>query len=251
MFFRKNNFSLTFSKNKEKSWERNTCDDCRKENRKIYSAKNRHLINKKTNEYRKNNPEKIKISKNNFYKKNRDVILTKAKIYYINNKERKKIYNSEYIKKNKKIISEKYKIYKSKNILKFRNYFKLNYKNNPSIKIRQILSSRIRGFLYSNFSKKNRKSIINYLPYSIQDLKEHLEKQFEPWMSWNNYGRYYVDLWRDDDQSTWTWQIDHIIPHSLFKYSSMEDEEFKQCWSLNNLRPFSSKQNVIDGARHG
>lgn len=29
----------------------------------------------------------------------------------------------------------------------------------------------------------------------------------------------------------------------------MEDEEFKKCWALSNLRPYSAKQNIIDGAR--
>jgi hypothetical protein len=33
----------------------------------------------------------------------------------------------------------------------------------------------------------------------------------------------------------------------------MEEESFKNCWKLNNLRPYSAKQNVLDGcyrARH-
>jgi hypothetical protein len=27
----------------------------------------------------------------------------------------------------------------------------------------------------------------------------------------------------------------------------MDDEEFKKCWSLDNLRPLSAKQNILDG----
>jgi hypothetical protein len=46
--------------------------------------------------------------------------------------------------------------------------------------------------------------------------------------------------------TTWTWNIDHIIPHSTFKYISMEDQSFKECWSLTNLRPYSAKQNILD-----
>lgn len=74
-----------------------------------------------------------------------------------------------------------------------------------------------------------------------------MESLFEPWMSWNNYGKYESKTWDDNNMKTWSWQIDHIIPHSTFKYTSMEDEEFKKCWSLENLRPLSSKQNFIDG----
>lgn len=42
-------------------------------------------------------------------------------------------------------------------------------------------------------------------------------------------------------------------PHSLFNYSSSQDEDFRKCWALSNLRPLSSKQNHADGvsrARH-
>ena len=65
-------------------------------------------------------------------------------------------------------------------------------------------------------------------------------------MNWNNHGNYNPETWNDQDQSTWTWQLDHIKPHSKFRYLSMEDEEFKKCWSLNNLRPYSAKQNNKD-----
>lgn len=87
----------------------------------------------------------------------------------------------------------------------------------------------------------------------MEKLKRHLEGQFESWMTWDNHGRYDVKTWNDNDQNTWTWQIDHIIPHSKFHYTSMENQEFKDCWALSNLRPYSAKQNVIDGtsrARH-
>jgi hypothetical protein len=89
---------------------------------------------------------------------------------------------------------------------------------------------------------------MKFLSYTIEELKLHLEKQFESWMNWDNYGIYKSKLWDDDDQSTWRWQIDHIIPQSNFLYTSMEDENFSKCWDLNNLRPYSAKQNCIDGA---
>lgn len=34
------------------------------------------------------------------------------------------------------------------------------------------------------------------------ELKRHLEKLFEPWMNWNNHGRY-TNNWNDQDPSTW------------------------------------------------
>jgi len=66
-------------------------------------------------------------------------------------------------------------------------------------------------------------------------------------MTWENHGKYDPKTWDNNNSKTWTWQIDHIVPHSTFKYSSMEDQAFKECWSLDNLRPYSSKQNQLDG----
>ena len=92
-------------------------------------------------------------------------------------------------------------------------------------------------------------SILKYLPYTIEDLKLYLESKFEWWMNWDNWGMYDVKTWDDNNSLTWTWNIDHIIPQSYFKYVSMEDEEFKRCWALENLRPYSAKQNILDGNR--
>ena len=83
----------------------------------------------------------------------------------------------------------------------------------------------------------------------MQELKEHLEKQFEPWMTWQNQGVYRLDKWDDNDSSTWKWHIDHIVPQSHLLYLSMTDDNFKKCWALENLRPLSGKENVGDGNR--
>ena len=77
---------------------------------------------------------------------------------------------------------------------------------------------------------------------------ENLDKDGKAWMNWSNHGRYNDKIWNDSDSSTWTWQIDHIKPHSDFNYISMKDDDFKKCWSLDNLRPLSAKQNIIDGS---
>lgn len=113
-----------------------------------------------------------------------------------------------------------------------------------------ILKEKIAGRVWAAIkAKKGGKSIKKYFSYTMQELKEHLENQFESWMTWENYGTYRVDTWDDANPFTWTWQLDHIIPHSKFTYTSMEDQAFKDCWALSNLRPYSAKQNVIDGDR--
>ena len=68
-------------------------------------------------------------------------------------------------------------------------------------------------------------------------------------MSWKNWAVYNPKTWNNNDSKTWTWNIDHIIPQSDLPYTSMSDVNFNKCWSLSNLRPYSSKQNILDGNR--
>ena len=68
----------------------------------------------------------------------------------------------------------------------------------------------------------------------------------------DNQGVYNAKTWDDNDSSTWTWQIDHIIPQSDLPYTEMSHDpnsNFQKAWALSNLRPLSAKQNVLDGAR--
>lgn len=64
--------------------------------------------------------------------------------------------------------------------------------------------------------------------YSLAKLREHLQSQFQPGMSWSNYGQ---------------WHIDHIKAVSSFDFNSYDQEAFKNCWSLSNLRPLWARDN--------
>lgn len=72
------------------------------------------------------------------------------------------------------------------------------------------------------------------LGYSVDDLRRHLERQFKQGMDWSN---------RDK------WHIDHIIPVASFSFSSWEDEDFKRCYALSNLRPMWAKDNLKKNAK--
>jgi len=168
-----------------------------------------------------------------YKRKNRKLIADKQKEYYQDHKEESAAYHSAFYQNNKEDIKARVK----KNIYARR-------KTDILFVLKERVSQAARGVV-----KKGRKSIAKYLPYSFQQLKDHLQQQFEFWMTWDNYGVYRLDTWKDNDPTTWTWQIDHIIPHSKFNYTSIEDQAFLDCWALTNLRPYSAKQNVIDGDR--
>lgn len=112
---------------------------------------------------------------------------------------------------------------------------------NPWMKLRGHIRTRVHEALKDTGRSKGGKSITRWLPYTLMDLRTHIESQFEDWMTWSNYGPL-----KDGRR---TWQLDHIVPQSLFSYDSMDSEEFRLCWDLKNLRPLDSVQNVSDGNR--
>lgn len=94
----------------------------------------------------------------------------------------------------------------------------------------QVLSHTISSAIYRVLKGiKSDRHWEDLVGYSIQELKEHLEKQFTSEMSWNNMGEY--------------WEIDHVIPLNLFHYKTEQDKQFQICWSLANLRPLEKIAN--------
>jgi hypothetical protein len=240
------------------------CKDCAKD----YRETNKSIIaNSKKTHYENNKNDILKYQKE-YYKTNRDNILLVQKEYRENNKAKIAALNSLYYEENKLDVNLQHKEYYEKNKEKIvvaqkeyytnnkekvdsyrREYYKNRVQNDLFFRIRRRVSSQVWHFLFKNGLSKNNKSLCKYIPYTIQELIEHLESLFEPWMTWDNYGSYKIKTWNDNDSSTWTWQIDHIIPHSKFQYSSMEDKSFQECWALSNLRPYSAKQNLLDSNR--
>lgn len=91
------------------------------------------------------------------------------------------------------------------------------------------LKKNLRKMLWESVKNKNISSE-NLVGYSFENLKFHLEKQFDSTMSWDNYGSY--------------WSIDHKIPCSWFK---TEEQLIKVGFRLNNLQPLEVNLNKSKG----
>jgi hypothetical protein len=131
---------------------------------------------------------------------------------------------------NKEIVSQQYKNDEFKKTRKrqYNNDYERNRKiTDPIFKLRRNCSRLVNHVLNGS---KNGQSILDYLPYTMDELKRYLENQFDDKMNWDNYGIY--------------WHIDHIYPQSLLPYTSMEDENFKKCWALKNLQPLEAVENM-------
>lgn len=193
------------------------CKECRKLYSKSYYELNREKIIQQNVEIKKNNPERTRAIGRKCAAKR---------------KEKQKRHNE----KNRDKITKQ----KAASIRKKRE-------NDPAFKLRSNISRRINKVIRDNGGVKGGKSISKYMGYSGEELLNHLQKLFESWMTIKNYGKYNPKTWNDCDPITWNWNIDHIIPQSKLPYTSMEDENFKKCWALSNLRPYSAKQNLLDG----
>ena len=128
-----------------------------------------------------------------------------------------KNYRKEYYQKNKEKLREKKRINQTKLIL-----------NNPQYKLAQRFRTAIWQNIKDNGQTKYNNTF-NLLPYTFDELKQHLENLFTDGMRWDNYGE---------------WHVDHAIPQSKFSYTSIDSDEFRQCWSLGNLKPMWGKINT-------
>ena len=168
----------------------------------------------------------------------RDPIKTKKRraTYYADNKEKEIKNNITWTENNRDI----------------RRNINNNFYHNNKLNSHFIIGRKIRSLMWYGLKKNNipkTNKTFNILQFTIETITQHIEKQFEPWMTWSNSGIYDPKTWDDNDPTTWKWQIDHIIPHSDLPYTSINDENFKKCWALENLRPYSAKNNILDGTR--
>lgn len=147
-----------------------------------------------------------------------------------------KKYNEDNLEHNREVQKE----YRKRNIDKIREYnkqYRIEHINEIRVKdrIRDASPSRKISRIVHKSLNKNRcetsKHFEDILGYTTDKLKKHLESQFTVDMTWDNYSRY-------------GWHIDHIIPQCLLPFNSTDDNNFKICWSLYNLRPLWDKDNL-------
>lgn len=198
----------------------NQCKKCLSEKRKKYRIINKEKILISNIKYRKANKEIIK-EKDKKYSQTEEGISVhkKARAKWIkNNPEKNLKAKRKWTRNNKSKKDEYYQKNKDKQI---RNAVEKR-RNCPHLRLRHHISSLIRQRLKNRLSSKNKKLTFDFLPYTVNNLIEHLEKQFTKGMNWNNYGK---------------WHIDHIRPDCSFYYRNVEDKEFQECWALKNLQP--------------
>lgn len=105
-----------------------------------------------------------------------------------------------------------------------------------------VIKTKLRSRLSVALKKKYKSgSAIADLGCSIEELKQHLEKQFYPntetgeIMTWENYGKF-------------GWHIDHIRP--LANFDLTKRKEFIKACHYTNLQPLWAKDNIKKGSKN-
>ena len=130
----------------------------------------------------------------------------------------------EYYQKNKDKIRARVKQYHQEHKQEINEYKKNKYKTDINYKLSELLRNRVRTAIKSY---KRPGSAVKDLGCTVQELKEHLELQFKPGMTWDNHGQ---------------WHIDHIKPLSIFDLS--DPEQFMEACHYSNLQPLWARDNL-------
>ena len=145
-------------------------------------------------------------------------------------------YNKQWRKDHLDRCRELVKVWAKSHPEKVRRFRSLAYKKRISTP-RGKLENSIRCGLYQSLrGNKGGRRWESLVGYSVNELMEHIEKQFQPGMTWKNYGKY-------------GWHIDHKIPKVAFNFEKASDSDFCRCWGLHNLRPLWSVENWSKNAK--
>lgn len=117
---------------------------------------------------------------------------------------------------------------------KARGYSKAHWqrnKDNPAVRFTSAMRCAVGRSLGAGRSV----GAFRHLSFSVEELRDHLERQFLPGMTWGNYGK---------------WHVDHIIPLASFRIEDPGCEGFGRAWALTNLRPLWATDNMRKGKRN-
>jgi len=199
-----------------------------KEITKSYVEKNREKVNQYKKVWSEKNREKIREQKRKWREKNKEKIKEKRKIYKAENKEKISKTNKIYNDKTKDYRKDYYLKNKEKIINYQKEYKKKRKSTDPLFKLKNDFSKLLlMSFKRKGYGKKTKTQQI--LGCTFEEFKQHLEKQFEPWMNWENKGLY-------NGTPNFGWDIDHVIPQS----SAKTEDELIKLNHYTNLKPLCS-----------
>ena len=112
----------------------------------------------------------------------------------------------------------------------YKDYYKkreIKRKTDPNYRIKENLRGRVRQALKGNTKSESTMKLIGC---TVEELWDHLESQFQPGMTKENYGQYHID---------------HIRPCSSFNLKDPLQQ--RRCFNWQNLQPLWGSENLSKG----
>jgi hypothetical protein len=161
------------------------------------------------------NPERRKAYHKTWYQKNSDQIKKRSAEWYVNNRE---------------YANKRNKAYQETNRTHLNTQRKTRLDSDPCKKMAAVMRSMIATKLRRRNAIKS-DTAVKLLGCDIQWLVAWLEIQFQPGMTWANYGP--------------IWHVDHKRPCASFDLSDPKQQRL--CFHWTNLQPLFGFENLSKG----
>lgn len=189
-----------------------------------------------------------------YYQENKQRLQASARQYYADNIDQQRVVRKRWREGNRDRIKANNEVYRKANQARIRDYqrqreltpegtakrreqkrryYQQRIQRDPQWKLQRALRMRFWLMIRKRQFVKSESSL-ELVGCDLETLVSHLERQFQPGMSWENYG-------------VKGWHIDHIIPCAAFDLS--DPEARRRCFHFTNLQPLWAKQNRSKGAR--
>lgn len=212
--------------------EKDVCEFNTRKNRKSkYTSQCKLCICENGKKYRENNSDLVKSNKKKYYDKHKEVLNQKTREWYARNSEQSLEQKRNHYQENRELVLERSKLWTKNNRSKVNDYIKTKKEKNPLFRFELNMRSRINQYLSQKKITKRNKTF-EIVGIELNDLKNHIEKQFTEGMNWDNYGIY-------------GWHIDHIIPLC----SAKDENELLKLFYYTNLQPLWAEDNLKKNGR--
>jgi len=175
----------------------------------------------------------MKKTKLKHYLENRESIIRKIEMYTEENREKVRTYQSNHYRKNRKERIAKAIEYQQNNRVRRGELVSIRYRTSPFFKLNMLISGGIRESLKRG--SKSQRHWEGLVDFTIEQLEQRLKRSIPKGYSWSDF------------ITTGKLHIDHILPISKFNFEKPEDDDFKRCWALSNLRLLPALENIAKG----
>jgi hypothetical protein len=160
-------------------------------------------------------------------KASRDKRVTEQRAYL----KRYRAANKDQIAQYRRDNADKMAQYNSEYKPRKREWMKNRRRTDPNFRISSILRGRVTDCLVRYYGIRKTASGLALLGLDVDKVRDWLEFQFQPGMSWDNHGI--------------TWEIDHVLPVSRFDLTDPAQQRI--CFGWANLSPKLKQANRSKG----